>query len=138
MVTNAAPIEVTVVTKTRSVTIAFALPNLLLLSTKIVLFIKNQINTRRPMKDTLIGMVQDGKTWPTRDMHLAVTLIAKGYKPIDGGIYARDGILYYEFLLGMTFALKKRLFHLCMIPYTNRKSFQSMARDWGSWIEREQ
>ena len=42
---------------------------------------------------------REGETWPTRDMHLAVTLIAKEIKPIDGGIYAKDGILYYEFLL---------------------------------------
>ena len=49
------------------------------------------------MKDEVNGQV--GKTWPTRDMHLAVTLLAKGFKPIDGGIYAKDGILYYEFHL---------------------------------------
>jgi len=53
-----------------------------------------------------------GETWPTRDMHLAVTLTAKGDKPIDGRIYARDGILYYEFFLVIAFALYKRLF--CM------------------------
>ena len=82
------------------------------------------------MKDTLIVMGQDGKTWPTRDMHLSVTQIARGYKPIDGGIYARDGILNCKFLLGMAFALNKRLFYMRIFLPTEGEYFQNMALSW--------
>ena len=51
------------------------------------------------MENMPAGTGLGDKTWPTRDMHLIVTLIAKGYKPVESGIYAKDGILYYEFRL---------------------------------------
>lgn len=40
------------------------------------------------------------------------------------------------FDLGMAFALNKRLFHIGMIPQTEGKSFQNMARDWGLGLRR--
>ena len=48
------------------------------------------------MEDVFAGISTEGKTWPTRDMHLVVILIAKGFKPIDGEMFYQtpsDGVL---------------------------------------------
>ena len=50
-------------------------------------------NSSQPRDDRSKGEA----TWQTKDMRLIVTLLARGHKPIEGGVFVRDNVLWFSF-----------------------------------------